>query len=348
MVVAIDATGLQGPPSCKGLQKEDIKQTKEMNPYSFAEKKDTRSGFGAGLMLAAKELPQVVALCADLTGSVKMDAFAKEYPDRFFQVGIAEANMIGIAAGMAVAGKIPFTGTFAEFSTGRVYDQIRQSVAYSRANVKIYAPHSGLTVGEDGATHQALEDMGMMRMMPGMAVVHPCDYNQAVQATLAVARYQGPVYLRCGRPAVPNFTPADAAFEIGKGQVLRQGEDLTMIAIGHLVWPALEAASALDEQGIHAEVINMATLKPLDADCVLASARKTGCVLTCEEHQLNGGLGDAVAQLLALNFPVPMEMAGVEDRFGQSGKPQELLDFYGLNVQGLVAKAGKLMQRKRG
>ena len=318
-----------------------------MNKYSFTEKKDTRSGFGAGLMLAAKEMPQVVALAADLTGSVKMDAFAKAYPERFFQVGIAEANMISIAAGMAVAGKIPFTGTFAEFATGRVYDQIRQSVAYSQANVKIYAPHSGLTVGEDGATHQALEDMGMIRMMPGMTVVHPCDYNQAVQATLAVARYKGPVYLRCGRPAVPNFTPADQVFEIGKGYVLQEGSDLTIIAIGHLVWPALEAAAALEEKGIHAEVINMPTLKPLDTACVLASVRKTGRVLTCEEHQLNGGLGDAVANFLVRNYPVPMEMVGVDDRFGQSGTPQELLDFYGLNVAGIVAKAEALLARKR-
>jgi len=317
-----------------------------MNRYSFTEKKDTRSGFGAGLMLAAKEMPQVVALAADLTGSVKMDAFAKAYPERFFQVGIAEANMISIAAGMAVAGKIPFTGTFAEFATGRVYDQIRQSVAYSQANVKIYAPHSGLTVGEDGATHQALEDMGMIRMMPGMTVVHPCDYNQAVQATLAMARYKGPVYLRCGRPAVPNFTPADQVFEIGKGYVLQEGSDLTIIAIGHLVWPALEAAAALEEKGIHAEVINMPTLKPLDTACVLASVKKTGRVLTCEEHQLNGGLGDAVANFLVRNYPVPMEMVGVDDRFGQSGTPQELLDHYGLNVPGIVAKAEALLARK--
>lgn len=317
-----------------------------MNRYSFTEKKDTRSGFGAGLMLAAKEMPQVVALAADLTGSVKMDAFAKAYPERFFQVGIAEANMISIAAGMAVAGKIPFTGTFAEFATGRVYDQIRQSVAYSQANVKIYAPHSGLTVGEDGATHQALEDMGMIRMMPGMTVVHPCDYNQAVQATLAVARYKGPVYLRCGRPAVPNFTPADQVFEIGKGYVLQEGSDLTIIAIGHLVWPALEAAAALEEKGIHAEVINMPTLKPLDTACVLASVKKTGRVLTCEEHQLNGGLGDAVANFLVRNYPVPMEMVGVDDRFGQSGTPQALLDHYGLNVPGIVAKAEALLARK--
>lgn len=316
-----------------------------MNPYSYTEKKDTRSGFGAGLMLAAQELPQVVALCADLTGSVKMDAFAKAYPERFFQVGIAEANMISIAAGMAVAGKIPFTGTFAEFSTGRVYDQIRQSVAYTGANVKIYAPHAGLTVGEDGATHQALEDLGMMRMMPGMTVVHPCDYNQAVQAVVAVAKHQGPVYLRCGRPTVPNFTPADRKFEIGKGYVLREGNDVTLITMGHLVWPALEAASVLDEKGIHAEVINMATLKPLDEECVLLSVKKTGCVLTCEEHQINGGLGDAVAQLLVHRHLAPMEMMGVNDQFGQSGQPQELLDFYGLNVEGIVNRVMALRKR---
>lgn len=316
-----------------------------MNPYSYTEKKDTRSGFGAGLMLAAQELPQVVALCADLTGSVKMDAFAKAYPERFFQVGIAEANMISIAAGMAVAGKIPFTGTFAEFSTGRVYDQIRQSVAYTGANVKIYAPHAGLTVGEDGATHQALEDLGMMRMMPGMTVVHPCDYNQAVQAVVAVAKHEGPVYLRCGRPTVPNFTPADQKFEIGKGYVLREGNDVTLITMGHLVWPALEAASVLDEKGIHAEVINMATLKPLDEECVLRSVRKTGCVLTCEEHQVNGGLGDAVAQLLVHKHLAPMEMMGVNDQFGQSGQPQELLDFYGLNVEGIVNRVMALRKR---
>ena len=316
-----------------------------MNPYSYTEKKDTRSGFGAGLMLAAQELPQVVALCADLTGSVKMDAFAKAYPERFFQVGIAEANMISIAAGMAVAGKIPFTGTFAEFSTGRVYDQIRQSVAYTGANVKIYAPHAGLTVGEDGATHQALEDLGMMRMMPGMTVVHPCDYNQAVQAVVAVAKHEGPVYLRCGRPTVPNFTPADQKFEIGKGYVLREGNDVTLITMGHLVWPVLEAASALDENGVHAEVINMATLKPLDEECVLRSVRKTGCILTCEEHQINGGLGDAVAQLLVHKYPAPMEMLGVNDQFGQSGQPQELLDFYGLNVEGIVNRVMTLRGR---
>ena len=317
-----------------------------MNRYSFTEKKDTRSGFGAGLMLAAKEMPQVVALAADLTGSVKMDAFAKAYPERFFQVGIAEANMISIAAGMAVAGKIPFTGTFAEFATGRVYDQIRQSVAYSQANVKIYAPHSGLTVGEDGATHQALEDMGMIRMMPGMTVVHPCDYNQAVQATLAVARYKGPVYLRCGRPAVPNFTPADQVFEIGKGYVLQEGSDLTIIAIGHLVWPALEAAAALEEKGIHAEVINMPTLKPLDTACVLASVKKTGRVLTCEEHQLNGGLGDAVANFLVRNYPVPMEMVGVQDRFGQVGAESFLREEYGLTAAHIVEAAKKAISRK--
>ncbi|MDR1740115.1 MAG: transketolase family protein, partial [Bacteroidales bacterium] len=254
--------------------------------YTYTEKKDTRSGFGAGLLEAGKRNSNVVALAADLKGSVKMDAFAKEFPDRFIQVGIAEANMISIAAGLTLSGKIPFTGTFAEFSTGRVYDQIRQSVAYSNKNVKIYAPHAGLTVGEDGATHQALEDMGMLKMMPNMVVIHPCDYNEAFNATLAAAEYEGAVYLRCGRPEVPNFTPADKKFEIGKGEVLIEGGDLTIIAIGHLVYPAIEAAEALAERGIGAEVIKISTLKPLDRDCILKSAGKTGRVLTCEEHQI--------------------------------------------------------------
>lgn len=317
-----------------------------MNRYTYTEKKDTRSGFGAGLLEAGKHNTEIVALTADLMGSVKMDAFAKEFPERFVQVGIAEANMISIAAGMALAGKIPFTGTFAEFSTGRVYDQIRQSVAYSDMNVKIYAPHAGLTVGEDGATHQALEDMGMMKMMPNMVVIHPCDYNQAYNATLEVAQYVGPVYLRCGRPEVPNFTPKDEKFEIGKGYVLQEGKDITIIAIGHLVWPALEAAAVLEEKGISAEVINMATLKPLDTECILKSALKTNCVLTCEEHQINGGLGDSVANFLVRTAPMPMEMLGVDDKFGQSGKPMELMDFYGLNTEGIVAKAESLLTRK--
>lgn len=317
-----------------------------MNPYHFTEKKDTRSGFGAGLLEAGKRFPEVVALSADLKGSVKMDAFANAFPERFFQVGIAEANMVSMAAGLALTGKIPFTGTFAEFATGRVYDQIRQSVAYSNKNVKIYAPHAGVSVGEDGATHQALEDMGMMRMMPNMIVIHPCDYNQAYQATLAVAQYKGPVYLRCGRPEVPNFTDPNKAYEIGKADVLVQGTDVTIVAIGHLVWPALEAAEALSERGISAEVINVSTLKPLDTECILKSVLKTACVVSCEEHQLNGGLGDSIAQFLGRTIPTPIEMLGLDDKFGQSGKPMELMDFYGLNKDGILDKVEKVLARK--
>ncbi|MDE5606736.1 MAG: transketolase family protein [Bacteroidales bacterium] len=317
-----------------------------MNPYQFKEKKDTRSGFGAGLLEAGKRHPEVVALAADLKGSVKMDAFAKAFPERFIQVGIAEANMISMAAGLALCGKIPFTGTFAEFATGRVYDQIRQSVAYSNQNVKIYAPHAGVSVGEDGATHQALEDMGMMRMMPNMTVIHPCDYNQAYQATLAVAEHNGPVYLRCGRPEVPNFTDPNKPFEIGKADVLLEGTDVTLAAIGHLVWPALEAAEILAERGVKAEVICVSTLKPLDTPCILKSVLKTGCIVSCEEHQFNGGLGDAIAQFLCRTVPTPMEMVGMDDQFGQSGKPMELMDFYGLNAAGIVEKAEKVLERK--
>ena len=320
-----------------------MKDRVSMMKYPYTEKKDTRSGFGAGLLEAGRRNSNVVALAADLKGSVKMDAFAKEFPDRFVQVGIAEANMISIAAGLTLSGKIPFTGTFAEFSTGRVYDQIRQSVAYSNKNVKIYAPHAGLTVGEDGATHQALEDMGMMKMMPNMTVIHPCDYNEAKNATLAVADYDGAVYLRCGRPEVPNFTPADKKFEIGKGEVLQDGSDITIIAIGHLVYPALEAADILAAKGISAEIVKISTLKPLDSECILRSVRKTGKVLTCEEHQIAGGLGESVASLLMRSHvPVPMDMLGVNDKFGQSGKPQELMDFYGLNTAGIVDKVERL------
>lgn len=317
-----------------------------MHTFTYTEKKDTRSGFGAGLLEAAKQNSEIVALTADLAGSVKMDAFAKEFPERFFQVGIAEANMIGIAAGLCLGGKIPFTGTFAAFSTGRVYDQIRQSVAYSNKNVKIYAPHSGLTVGEDGATHQALEDMGMLKMMPNMTVIHPCDYNQAYQATLAVAKYKGPVYLRCGRPEVPNFTPKDEVFEIGKGYLLHEGKDVTIIAIGHLVYPALEVANALEAKGISAEVINMPTLKPLDTKLILKSILKTGCVVTAEEHQISGGLGDSVANFLSRSVPTPIEMLGVDDVFGQSGTPQQLMDLYGLNVEGIINAVEKVLPRK--
>lgn len=312
------------------------------------EKKDTRSAFGAALLEVGKRNADVVALTADLTGSVKMDAFAKEFPERFFQVGIAEANMIGMAAGLTLSGKIPFTGTFAAFSTGRVYDQIRQSVAYSEKNVKIYASHAGLTVGEDGATHQILEDMGLMKMLPGMTVIHPCDYNQAYQATLAVAAHKGPVYLRCGRPEVPNFTPKDKLFEIGKANLLQEGTDVSIIAIGHLVFPALQAALILKEKGISAEVLDMATLKPLDTEAVLQTALKTRCIVTAEEHQIYGGLGDSIANCLSRSVPTPIEMIGVHDRFGQSGTPAELMDAYGLNAQGIVDGVLRVIPRRNG
>src|SRR3954471_24677015 len=269
-----------------------------MKKYTFTEKKDTRSGFGAGLSELGKNNPDVVALCADLTGSLKMDAFQKDHPERFFQIGIAEANMMGIAAGLTIGGKIPFTGTFANFSTGRVYDQIRQSIAYSGKNVKICASHAGLTLGEDGATHQILEDIGMMRMLPGMVVINPCDYNQTKAATLAIADYVGPVYLRFGRPVVPIFTPADQVFEIGKAITFNEGTDVSIFATGHLVWKALMACEELEEKGIRAEVINIHTIKPLDVAAVLRSVKKTGLVVTAEEHQINGGLGDAIANLL--------------------------------------------------
>ncbi|MFM8950506.1 MAG: transketolase family protein, partial [Bacteroidota bacterium] len=287
------------------------------NQYTFTEKKDTRSGFGAGLSELGKNNPNVVALCADLTGSLKMDAFQKEHPDRFFQAGIAEANMIGLAAGLATAGKIPFTGTFANFSTGRVYDQIRKSVAYSEKNVKICASHAGLTLGEDGATHQILEDIGMMRMLPNMTVICPADYNQTKQATMAIANHIGPVYLRFGRPSWPVFIPNDMPFEIGKAQVMLKGSDVTIVATGHLVWKALLAAEILSEKGISASVINMHTIKPLDAEAVIRSVKETGCVVTAEEHQRNGGLGEAIAQVLATHHPAPMEMVAVNDSFGE-------------------------------
>ena len=279
--------------------------------------KDTRSGFGAGLEELGKTNENVVALCADLTGSLKMNAFADQNPDRFYQVGIAEANMMGIAAGLTIGGKIPFTGTFANFSTGRVYDQIRQSIAYSGKNVKICASHAGLTLGEDGATHQILEDIGLMKMLPHMVVINPCDYNQTKAATIAIAEYDGPVYLRFGRPKVTNFTPADAKFEIGKGDVLTEGTDVTIVATGHLVWEALQAAEALEAAGVSAEVINMATIKPLDEKAILASASKTGCVVTAEEHNRFGGLGESVAQTLVTNNPVPQEFVAVNDSFGE-------------------------------
>jgi transketolase len=308
--------------------------------------KDTRSGFGEGLRLLGETNPDVVALCADLTGSLKMDAFQKNHPDRFFQIGIAEANMIGIAAGMTIGGKIPFTGTFANFSTSRVYDQIRQSIAYSRKNVKICASHAGLTLGEDGATHQVLEDIGMMRMLPNMTVVVPADYNQTLQATLAIAAWDGPVYLRFGRPSVPIFTPEDAVFQIGKADLLVQGTDVTIIACGHMVWKALEAQVQLAEKGISAEVINMHTIKPLDTEAILSSVAKTGCVVTAEEHMMNGGLGDAVAQVLAKNSPAPQEFVAVNDTFGESGTPNELLKKYHLETIDIVLAAERAVARK--
>lgn len=317
-----------------------------MKKYTFTEKKDTRSGFGAGLSELGKSNPNVVALCADLTGSLKMDAFAKDYPDRFFQIGIAEANMIGIAAGMTIGGKIPFTGTFANFSTGRVYDQIRQSVAYSGKNVKICASHAGLTLGEDGATHQILEDLGLMKMLPGMVVINPCDYNQTKAATIAIADYNGPVYLRFGRPAVPNFTPSDDKFEIGKAILLNEGTDVSIFATGHLVWKAIEAGEKLADQGINAEIINIHTIKPLDIAAVIASAKKTRCVVTAEEHQMNGGLGDSIAQLLSLELPTPIEMVAVHDSFGESGTPDQLMVKYGLEAVNIIEAVKKVMGRK--
>ncbi|MDI9341092.1 MAG: transketolase family protein [Sediminibacterium sp.] len=317
-----------------------------MKEYTYTEKKDTRSGFGAGLSELGKTNPNVVALCADLTGSLKMDAFQKAHPDRFFQVGIAEANMMGIAAGLTIGGKIPFTGTFANFSTGRVYDQIRQSIAYSDKNVKIAASHAGLTLGEDGATHQILEDIGLMKMLPNMVVINPCDYNQTKAATIAVAKYHGPVYLRFGRPSVPNFTPADQEFVIGKAVLLQEGSDVTIVATGHLVWKALEAAKSLHEKGISAEVINIHTIKPLDEEAILKSVAKTRCVVSAEEHQRHGGLGDSIAQLLARKHPAPQEYVAVNDSFGESGTPDELMKKYGLDTVNIIEATEAVLKRK--
>ncbi len=317
-----------------------------MKKYTYTESKDTRSGFGAGLLEAGKQNENVVALCADLIGSLKMNDFIKEFPERFFQIGIAEANMMGIAAGLTIGGKIPFTGTFANFSTGRVYDQIRQSIAYSGKNVKICASHAGLTLGEDGATHQILEDIGLMKMLPGMTVINPCDFNQTKAATIAIANYEGPVYLRFGRPVVPNFTPADQKFEIGKAIMLNEGSDVTIIATGHLVWEAIQAGEELEKLGINAEIINIHTIKPLDANAILESIHKTGCVVTAEEHNRLGGLGDSVAQLLATKKPTPQEYVAVDDSFGESGKPAELMEKYGLNAAAIVAAARKVITRK--
>ncbi len=316
-----------------------------MTKFTFTEKKDTRSGFGDGLYELGKSNSNVVGLCADLIGSLKMGAFQKEFPDRFFQVGIAEANMMGIAAGLATAGKIPFTGTFANFSTGRVYDQLRQSIAYSEKNVKVCASHAGLTLGEDGATHQMLEDIGMTKMLPNFTVVVPCDYNQTKAATIAIADHVGPVYLRFGRPKWPIFTN-DEPFVIGKAQHLIEGTDVTIFATGHMVWKAIEAEARLADEGISAEVINLHTIKPLDNDAILRSVSKTGCVVTAEEHQVHGGMGESVAQVLVRNHPVPQEFVAVNDEFGESGKPEELLDKYGLGTQDIVNAAKKSIQRK--
>jgi transketolase len=317
-----------------------------MKTYTYTEKKDTRSGFGAGLTELGRTNPNVVALCADLIGSLKMNDFIKENPERFFQIGIAEANMMGIAAGLTIGGKIPFTGTFANFSTGRVYDQIRQSIAYSGKNVKICASHAGLTLGEDGATHQILEDIGMMKMLPGMTVINPCDYNQTKAATIAIADYNGPVYLRFGRPSVPIFTPADQKFEIGKAITFTEGTDVTIVATGHLVWEALEASKVLHAQGISAEVINIHTIKPLDDAAILKSVAKTGCVVTAEEHNILGGLGESVARVLATTQPAPQEFVGTNDTFGESGTPAQLMEKYGLNSASIVEKSKKVIARK--
>ena len=307
---------------------------------------DTRSGFGAGLTELGKTNPNVIALCADLIGSLKMNEFIKENPERFFQVGIAEANMMGIAAGLSIGGKIPFTGTFANFSTGRVYDQIRQSIAYSGKNVKICASHAGITLGEDGATHQILEDIGLMKMLPGMTVINTCDFNQTKAATLAIAEHIGPVYLRFGRPKVPNFTPEENSFQIGKGILLNEGSDVTIIATGHLVWESLKAAEILSKKGISAEVINIHTIKPLDEEIIINSVSKTNAVVTAEEHNIYGGLGESVSRILSLNTPTPQEFVGTNDTFGESGTPSQLMKKYGLSSENIISKVEKVLNRK--
>ncbi|KOY87362.1 transketolase [bacterium 336/3] len=318
-----------------------------MKKFEILGNNDTRSGFGVGLLEIAKQNDQVVGLCADLTGSLKMDAFQKQFPERFFQVGIAEANMMGIAAGLAVTGKIPFTGTFANFSTGRVYDQIRQSIAYSHKNVKICASHAGITLGEDGATHQILEDLGMMRMLPGMVVINPCDYNQTKAATMAIAEHYGPVYLRFGRPKVPIFISENTPFQIGKALLLQEGTDVTILATGHLVWKSIQAAEILAQRGISVELINIHTIKPLDEEAILASISKTKCVVTAEEHQRFGGLGSAVAEVLATKLPTPQEFVAVNDTFGESGTPDDLMKKYGLEAENVVAAVEKVLTRKK-
>ena len=317
-----------------------------MKKYFDTGKKDTRSGFGAGLLEAGRQDSRVVALTADLKGSLKMDEFAAEFPERFIQCGIAEANMIGAAAGLAIAGKIPFAGSFAEFVTGRVYDQIRQEVAYGKTNVKIASSHAGITLGEDGATHQTMEDIALMRALPGMVVINPCDYNQTKAATIAAAKFDGPVYLRFGRPGVPNFTPADQEFEIGPAIIFNEGKDVSIFATGHLVWEALGAAEALEAEGISAEVVDIATIKPLDEEAVLASVRKTGVAVVAEEHNMAGGLGEAIAGVLAAKCPKPLEYVNGGDRFGESGTPAALMEAYGLNAAGIVAAVKRALARK--
>ena len=317
-----------------------------MKKYTYTEMKDTRSGFGDGLTELGKTNPNVVALCADLIGSLKMNDFKENHPDRFFQVGIAEANMMGIAAGLTIGGKIPFTGTFANFSTGRVYDQIRQSIAYSDKNVKICASHAGLTLGEDGATHQILEDIGLMKMLPGMTVINTCDYNQTKAATIAIADHEGPVYLRFGRPKVPVFMPTDQPFEIGKAIVLNEGTDVTIVATGHLVWESLQAAEILESEGISVEVINIHTIKPLDEESILKSISKTGCIVTAEEHNKFGGLGESVARCLAENNPIPQEFVAVNDTFGESATPSQLMEKYNINDKAVVNAVMKVLKRK--
>ena len=317
-----------------------------MKKYTYTQKKDTRSGFGAGLAELGRTNSNVVALCADLIGSLKMNEFIDENPERFFQIGIAEANMMGIAAGLTIGGKIPFTGTFANFSTGRVYDQIRQSIAYSNKNVKICASHAGLTLGEDGATHQILEDIGLMKMLPGMVVINTCDYNQTKAATIAIAKYDGPVYLRFGRPSVPIFTDENQTFKIGKAINLTEGNDVTIVATGHLVWEALQASEKLFEKGISAEVINIHTIKPLDKNAILESVKKTGCIVTAEEHNYLGGLGESVSRVLSLEHPTPQEFVATNDTFGESGTPTQLMEKYGLNANSIIDKVNKVLKRK--
>ena len=317
-----------------------------MTKFTDLGKKDTRSGFGDGLTELGRTNNDVVALCADLTGSLKMNEFKKENPERFIQVGIAEANMIGIAAGLTIGGKIPFTGTFANFSTGRVYDQIRQSIAYSNKNVKICASHAGITLGEDGATHQILEDIGLMKMLPGMTVINTCDYNQTKAATIEIAKYKGPVYLRFGRPKVPNFTNEKEKFQIGKGILMQEGEDVTIVATGHLVWQALKAGEELKKIGISAEIINIHTIKPLDSKIILNSVAKTGCLISAEEHNYYGGLGESISRVLAQNNPVPQNFIATNDTFGESGTPEQLMEKYGLNSQSIIKSASEIIKRK--